>query len=72
MAKYHPTPEETAECMYCRHRDNVNEFYIDREAGTGSECPNCGFPEESPPMLDEVDLARDAHHQAPAQPNGDI
>ena len=47
--------EETVQCGYCRHVGNVCDFLI----GTGdeSECPNCGFPEETPPHWDEEDIA---------------
>jgi len=59
IPQYCPTPEETAECMYCRHRDNVTAFWPGGVEDAGSECPECGCVEDSPPILDEEDLARD-------------
>ena len=59
VPKYYPTPEETAECMRCGHRANVCEFWPDGKEDNGSECPKCGCVDDTPPRLDEEDIARD-------------
>ena len=63
MAKYYPTPEQTAECGCCGHRANGADFIRnddDADGGEYSECRECGVEEESVPYLDEEDIARDA------------
>ncbi len=49
--------EETAECGCCRHIGNVCDFMVGEEED-GSECPKCGFPEETPPVWDEEDIVK--------------
>lgn len=66
MVKYHPTPEETAECGYCGYRGNVFDFQRGfTEHETGSVCPQCNFVDDSPPRLDEEDLRREAKQEMP-------
>lgn len=60
MPEYFPTPEETAECGYCLHRDNGGEFMREDAFGEWSECPECGGVDETPPYLDQEDIAREA------------
>lgn len=50
--------EETAECGMCLHIANVSEFIRVEGDEEWSECPECGMPEDSPPMWDEEDIAR--------------
>ncbi len=54
---YHETPEETAECGYCLHRDNVCAFELE---GGGSECPKCFGFDDSPPVLDVPQIMEEA------------
>lgn len=62
-ATYHPTPEETCECGYCGHRGSLCEFLVDGGVDDGSddsECPVCRYVDDSPPLLDSEDIAREA------------
>ena len=60
MADYFPTPEETAECGYCGHRDNGCQFAGKDASCEWSECPECRGVDDSVPYLDEEDIAREA------------
>lgn len=62
-ATYHPTPDETCECGYCRYRGSLCDFLLDGGVDDGSdesECPNCGDDYESPPLLDAEQKAMEA------------
>ena len=59
LITYHDTPEETAECGYCLHRDNVTAFEP-ADGGRGSECPECGGTDDSVPSLDVPQIMEEA------------